>query len=53
MRISKQLTQFATLLTPALLACAWGILPVDLLAAEQKEALTETRRRATVVRVAG
>jgi len=38
MRISNQLTRFTTLLTPALLACAWGILPVDLLAAEQKEA---------------
>jgi hypothetical protein len=38
MRISNQLTRFTTLLTPALLACAWSILPVDLLAAEQKEA---------------
>jgi hypothetical protein len=38
MRISNELTHFTTLLTPALLACAWGILPVDLLAVEQKEA---------------
>ena len=42
MRISNQLTQFTTLLTPALLACAWGILPGNLLAAEQKEAPQKT-----------
>jgi hypothetical protein len=38
MRFSNPLTRLTTLLTPALLACSWGILPGDLLAAEPKEA---------------
>jgi hypothetical protein len=38
MRISNQLIRFASLLTPALLASAWGILSADLYAAEQSEA---------------
>ena len=38
MKLSNQLTRFASLLTIALLAGAWGILSADLHAAEQKEA---------------
>jgi hypothetical protein len=38
MRISNQPTRFTSLLTPALLASAWGILSADLYAAEQTEA---------------
>ena len=38
MKSSNQKTRFTTLLTPALLLGAWGILTADLHAAEQKEA---------------
>ena len=38
MKLSNQLTRFASLLTIALLAGAWGILSADLHAAEPKEA---------------
>ena len=38
MKLSNQLTRFASLLTIALLAGAWGILSADLPAAEPKEA---------------
>jgi Protein of unknown function (DUF2950) len=38
MKLSNQLTRFAGLLTTVLLACAWGISPVGLYAAEQKDA---------------
>ena len=38
MKSSNQMTRFTTLLTPALLLGAWGILTADLHAAEQKEA---------------
>jgi hypothetical protein len=38
MKLSNQLTRFDSLLTIALLACAWGILSADLHGAEQKEA---------------
>ena len=38
MKLLNQLTRFAALLTPALLAGAWGILSADLHAAEPKEA---------------
>jgi hypothetical protein len=38
MKLSNQLTRFTTLLTPALLVTAWGILSADLRAAEPKEA---------------
>jgi hypothetical protein len=38
MKLSNQLTRFTSLLAPALLAGAWGILPLDLPAAEQNEA---------------
>jgi len=38
MKLSNQLTHFATLLTSALLAGAWGVLSADLRAAEPKEA---------------
>jgi hypothetical protein len=38
MKLSNQLTRFASLLTIALLAGAWGIMSVDLNAAEQIEA---------------
>ena len=38
MKLSNQLTRFTSLLTPALLAGAWGILSAALYAAEPKEA---------------
>jgi hypothetical protein len=38
MKYLNRLTRFTSLLTPALLACAWGILSADLHGAEQKEA---------------
>jgi hypothetical protein len=38
MKLSNQLTRFTSLLTPALLAGAWGILSANLQAAEQIEA---------------
>ena len=38
MKLSHQLTRFTSLLTPALLAGAWAILPASLHAAEQSEA---------------
>jgi hypothetical protein len=38
MRFSNPLTRFTALLTPALLAGVWGVLPAGLTAAEQKDA---------------
>jgi len=53
MKFSNLLTRFPSLLTIALLAGAWGILPANLQAAEPEAAATKTCGRATVVRLAG
>ena len=53
MKFSNLLTRFSSLLTIALLAGAWGILPATLQAAEPNGNASATSRHGTVVRFAG